>query len=66
MRRTVTIKLGVWYDPREERIKLTTPAFISSVDVNPNSVRHHAHLLRALARLLRSQGAPAPDVEARP
>jgi hypothetical protein len=62
MRRTVTIKLGVWYDADEQRIKLTSRDFISSVDLNPASTRHHPHLLRKLARLLRANGAPAPEV----
>lgn len=61
MRRTVTIKLGVWYDEAEQRIKLTSRDFISSIDLDPASVRHHPHLLLKLTRLLRANGAPAPD-----
>ena len=57
--------IGVWFDAKRNRIRIQSDdaGFITAVSADPSSKRGHPNLFRQLAKVLRDNGAPAPDTE---
>lgn len=63
--KTATFTVTAWYNEESGHIHLAMPDsdwFISTVNADPASSRGHPNLYRKLARALKEQGKPAPDV----
>jgi len=55
--------IGVWFDAKLNCIKIQSDdaGFITTVRADPSLKRGHPNLFRKLAKVLRNNGAPAPD-----
>lgn len=63
--KTGRLEMSVWYNEETGHIHLAVPGsadFITTVNGEAASKRGLPHLYRKLARALREQGRPAPDV----
>ncbi len=62
---TVYFKIAVWYDPSTNSINLRSKPdgryLINTVRSDPSLKRGHPNLFNQLARILRDNGAPAPE-----
>ena len=57
--------IGVWFDAKRNRIRIQSDdaGFITTVRADASLRRGHPNLFRKLAKVLRDNGAPAPDAE---
>ncbi len=56
--------VGIWYVPSTGHIHVAErDGFISTVSNDPESKRYHPNLFAKLAKRLREEGAPAPNLE---
>ena len=68
---TVYFGIGIWFDEEGNCIQIrhapeTKPdgvQLVTTVRADPSSKRGHPNLFRQLSKVLRDNGAPAPDVE---
>ena len=61
--KTGQVTLGVWYDEEAGDIHLSIPGQgLSTVNGNATSKRGNPHLFNKLAKALRDQGKPHPEV----
>lgn len=63
--KTVIAKFGVWYTPETGHIHFSVPSsdwLITTVCNESGSKRYHPNLYRKLARLLKENGAPYPEL----
>ncbi|WP_298164311.1 hypothetical protein [Novosphingobium sp.] len=61
--KTISITLGVWFDEQAGDIHLSIPGQgLSTINSNPVSKRGNPHLFNKLAKVLRSEGKPHPQI----
>lgn len=64
-RQTAYLRIGAWYDPKQDSIHLTLPRsgwFHTTVRRDPTSKRGHPNLFEKLARAMQIAGVPAPVI----
>jgi len=60
----IKLQVNVWYQPDRNCIKIAGKKLTASwVSNDPASVRYHPNLFRKLAKALRDEGMPAPDID---
>ena len=61
--KTGQVTLGVWYDEQAGDIHLSIPGHdLSTVNGDAPSKRGNPHLFNKLAKVLRDQGKPHPEI----
>ena len=61
--KTGQVTLGVWFDEEAGDIHLSIPGLgLSTVNGDPASKRGNPHLFNKLAKVLRDQGKPHPEI----
>jgi len=61
--KTGQVTLGIWYDEEAGDIHLSIPGQgLSTVNGNTESKRGNPHLFNKLAKVLRDQGKPHPEI----
>jgi hypothetical protein len=64
--KSVKLEVRVWYDEKSRHIKLAGKGLMAStVSNDPDSKRYHPNLYRKLARYLKDEGKPSPDLATR-
>ena len=61
--KTGQVTLGIWFDEEADDIHLNIPDHgLSTVNGNAESKRGNPHLFNKLAKALRDQGKPHPEI----
>ena len=61
--KTGSVTIGLWFDEEAGDIHLSFPGHgLSTVNGDPASKRGNPHLFNKLAKVLRDQGKPHPEV----
>jgi hypothetical protein len=63
--RSVYMEVGIWWDAEQGHIHLTAKnvsGFHTTVSLDPASKRGHPNLFAKLAKVLRDNGAPYPEI----
>ncbi len=62
MSKTMKLDLGIWYNEKTGHIHLAAvDQFISTVSLDPKSIRYHPNLYNKLAKCLADAGLPYPS-----
>lgn len=61
--KTAYPKIGIWYDEKADDIHLSIPGHgLSTINANAVSRRGNPHLFNKLAKVLRDEGRPHPEI----
>jgi hypothetical protein len=61
--KTGQVTIGLWFDEQAGDIHLSIPGHgLSTVNAEPSSKRGNPHLFNKLAKVLRDQGKPHPEI----
>jgi hypothetical protein len=61
--KTAQVTIGLWFDEEASDIHLSIPGHgLSTVNADATSKRGNPHLFNKLAKVLRDQGKPHPEI----